>query len=693
MGTTVQKVYRNLGELFIECAENTFQPPERLTVSQAAEKYRYLNNQGSYVGPWKNAEVPYMVEPMDELTSRDFDSMAFVGAAQSSKTDCLILNYALHSIRVNPMDIAIFNPTNTAARDFSFRRIDRLHRHSPEVGKMMVRRRDADNTFDKKYENGMLLTLSWPTVTEFAGKPIPHVALTDYDRMDDDIGGDGTPFDLATKRTTTFGSFAMTVAESSPSRPIENLMWIATSRHEAPPCKGILSLYNRGDRRRWYWPCPDCGEYFEGDWKHLKWKELPNHVDTSETVWMECPCCAFKILPDDRREMQEWGMWLKDGQTIENGKVVGEGARSNMASFWLKGVAARFTTWKKLVYTYLVATSEFEKTGDESALQKFYNTDLAEPYVPKMMDVDRTPEALMGRADDKMKMGEVPENGRMLAATVDVQKRGFVVQVYAVLPGEPYDLAIIDRFTINKSNRLDDDGDPWPCSPATYLEDWDLLIQHVVTRSYPLAGDPSRRMMIKVTGCDAYGRDGVTSNAYNFWRSGVKAKGYGGKFILIKGDPSPTAPRTLIDFPDSSDKRNAFAVARGDVPVLKLSSNKLKDVVAGRLENIVPGTGMIRIPKTMPDFVFSELCEEKRTTKGWENLLNRRNEAWDLTYYALGVLISQMVKIENVDWKNPPAWADVWDKNALVFKIEEEERFVSKPKVDYDFGKLAKALG
>nr|WP_285222385.1 phage terminase large subunit family protein [Escherichia coli] len=21
-------------------------------------------------------------------------------------------------------------------------------------------------------------------------------------------------------------------------------------------------MYNRGDRRRWYWPCPHCGEYF-----------------------------------------------------------------------------------------------------------------------------------------------------------------------------------------------------------------------------------------------------------------------------------------------------------------------------------------------------------------------------------------------------------------------------------------------
>ena len=44
-------------------------PPERLTV--AAEKYRYLNNPGSYVGKFKNSKTPYLVEPMVTLTSVD----------------------------------------------------------------------------------------------------------------------------------------------------------------------------------------------------------------------------------------------------------------------------------------------------------------------------------------------------------------------------------------------------------------------------------------------------------------------------------------------------------------------------------------------------------------------------------------------------------------------------------------------
>ncbi|MCM4841582.1 phage terminase large subunit family protein, partial [Escherichia coli] len=65
------------------------------------------------------------------------------------------------------------------------------------------------------------------------------------------------------KRTTTFMSSGMTLVESSPGRDVKDVKWRRTSPHEAPPTTGILSLYNRGDRRRWYWPCPHCGEYFQ----------------------------------------------------------------------------------------------------------------------------------------------------------------------------------------------------------------------------------------------------------------------------------------------------------------------------------------------------------------------------------------------------------------------------------------------
>ncbi len=254
--------YRRASDIFADVAANLFTPPERLKVSDAAERYRVLNNPGAHSGPWTNLKTPYLVEPMDTLRSRLLSGVVFVGPAQSGKTDALILNWISYTIVVDPMDFLLFTPTQSASRDFSERRVSRMIRLSREMDARLRKGRSNDNKFDKHFTNGLILTLSWPSVTELAGRPVPRCALTDYDRMPQDVDGDGSPFDLATKRNTTFGSFGMTLAESSPSFPVLDSRWTRKTPHEAPPTEGILALYNRGDRRRWYWPCPRCGEHF-----------------------------------------------------------------------------------------------------------------------------------------------------------------------------------------------------------------------------------------------------------------------------------------------------------------------------------------------------------------------------------------------------------------------------------------------
>lgn len=676
-------------------------PPERLTVSQTASRYRYISNQGSYVGPWKNATTPYMVEPMDMLGSPVQDGVVFVGPAQSGKTDALILNWTAHTIKTDPMDMIIYSPTQAASRDFSMRRIDRLNRHSPMIGALLHRRRDADNKFDKHYTTGTMLTLSHPSVTELAGKPVPRVALTDYDRMPDDVDGDGSPYDLASKRTTTYRSFAMALAESSPSRPVEDPKWIKSTPHEAPPAKGIFSLYNRGDRRRWYWPCPHCGQYFEGDFTMLDWdRDAKTDLDQADSVYMICPKNGCVISPDDRYEMNLWGTWLKDGEAIDpvTGRRYGQGKRTMIASFWLNGVAAAFTNWKKLVTTYLAAEREYDMTGSEEALKKFYNNDLAEPYIPKGADSERLPEHLKARAEN-FEEGEertVPLNGRVLVACIDVQKNMFVVQVHCISPGMPYDVAVVDRFNIVKSKRVDHDGDQLWVKPSTYLEDWDLIVEQVMNKTYPLNDGSGRRMAVKLTVCDSggYAKDkaeGVTTMAYQFYRK-LRKDGYAGRFHLVKGDSKPDIARVRITYPDAL-KKDKLAAARGDVPVMLLNSNVLKDALHGRLDSLTPGKGMITFPNWLPDWWFVEMCSERRTTKGWENPSHSRNEAWDLLYYCLGACASPLLRIEHIDWASPPRWAGEWDVNDMISAGDSPKRFASPSETLYDFSKLAQSLG
>lgn len=685
------KSYDSIGEIFCDLSL-MLSPPENLTVSQAAEKYRYVNQPGAYVGWWKNSTVRYMVEPMNTFTSRDFNGMVFVGPAQSAKTDSLVINTLAYSIKVDPMDLMVVCPTMLDGRDFGLRRIDRLHRHSEEIGKMLLPTADADNRFDKQYTTGMLFTIAWPTPSQLAGKPIGRIVLTDRDRMPDDVEGDGEPFDLAQKRTTTFGSYAMTVAESSPSREVLNPKWIPQSPHEAPPCKGILSLYNRGDRRRWYWPCPHCGEYFEGMFKHLTWDDLPDatNLDRAITTRMVCPHSGCIIHPDDRDEMQFWGTWLKDGQGIDNrGRVFGPAPRTSIASFWLRGVAAAFASWRGLVETYLNANDEYLRTGSEEALKKFYNNDLGEPYIPKSQNDVRLPEVLKARAE---KLGErkVPLGVRFLIATVDVQKNMFVVQVFGILPGLKFDMVVIDRFDIRKSKRTDDDGEHLWVKPNAYVEDWDEITEHVIKKEYELDDGSGRLMSIRFVGSDSGGRAGVTTMAYSYYRN-LREQNLHRRFILLKGDPSPNQPRARITYPDSN-KKDMKAGARGDIPLLLLNSNQLKDDLDGRLDCLEPGKGMYRYPDWLSDSFFSELCAESRTDKGWENLAGQRNEATDLSYYAVGICISELIRVEHLKWDDPPGWAADWDKNDLVRTPEKDVPFANRLKSGYDFAEFGKAL-
>ena len=649
------------------------------------------------------------IEPVASVPVRcigvaDSDHLFLIGdqMVPTHNTDALILNWTLFSVISSPMDLTIYNPSTAAARDFSSRRIDRMNRHSPQMGKLLLKKRDADNKFDKHYSNGMMLTLSWPSVAEFAGKPIPRVALTDYDRMDDDIDGDGNPYDLASKRTTSFGSFKMALAESSPSKPIKDTRYIVRG-HEAPPADGILALYNRGDRRRWYWPCPHCDGYFEGRFSQLEYRTKDDmghpldHLTASESTRLRCPHCGHLIHPDSRHEMQQWGMWVKEGQSVTaKGRLIGVPRRTKIASFWLNGMAAAFTTWPQLVRVYLTALEECDKTGSEEALKKFYNTDLGEPYIPKAVDNDRLPEHLQARAEnlgDKL----VPEGTRFLVATIDVQKNMFVVQVHGIAPGSPFDMVLIDRFQIRQSTRRDpaDESQFLWVKPATYLEDWDLIIDEVMDKTYKLADGSGRHMAMKITTCDSGGYaktkgESVTTMAYAFYRR-LRRDNLHGRFHLVKGDSSPGAPRARVTFPDAQKKDDKSA-ARGDVPVMMFNPNILKDSLNARLDCIEPGKGMYRFPDWLPDWWYQEMCAEDRTTKGWEKRQHAKNEAWDLSYYAIGICVSKLLLVEKIDWNNPPTWADTWDKNNMIAKAGEAKRFAQPKPATYDLAKLGARL-
>lgn len=687
-------IYKSLAGIFLKAAE-LVRPPDRLSVSEAAAAHRYVYQPGAYIGPWLNATTPYMVEPMDMFTNRRKKAIIAMMSAQTGKTDSLIVNTILYTVVVDPIDMIVYNPTQGAARDFSMRRVDRLHLHSKAVGQQLLPSRDANNVFDKHYRNGTILTLSHPSVAEFRGRPIGRVALTDYDGMPMDVGGEGSPFDLAMKRTQTFGSLGICVAESTPALEIKDPRWIARSPHEAPPADGIANLYNRGDRRLWFWPCWHCNEYFQGDFHLLGWDhDAKTNSEKAKSAYMVCPHCGGVIEMSDRHKMQQWGMWVPEGMFIDShGHLKGDEPDNPFVSYWLKGVAASFATWEEIVYSYLNAEDEYKRTLSEEALKKFWNTDMGVPYLPKSMQSVRMPSEIKARAIS-LPARKVIKGIRFLIATIDVQKSKFVVEVWGIRPGAPFDMILIDRFDIIHSERLGEDGNPLPLDPASQQDDWHQITKHVIQKKY-LLEDDSGTMAVKLTVCDSGGRAGVTTNAYNYYRS-LAAPEYNltGRFLLLKGRDTANTPRVVISYPDSN-RKDRMAGARGEIPVLLINSNLIKDTFDSRLLVDVPGTGMVVHPDWLSDDYYRELCVEVRTSKGWDNTNSERNEAWDLGCYCIAACLSQYIAIERIDagqWKKVPVWAEEWDSNILVEKVDQSGNKSVGAKSRFDFSSLGQSL-
>lgn len=631
-------------------------PPRRLTVPQAAEKHVMLDVPGGYSGPYKNELVYYLIEPAECLTSRDYNAVIFVAPAQTAKTSMLVDNWIAHTITCDPSDHLVIQTSQDIARDYSKRRIDRLINASPALKQRIKPGGQNDNTYDKFFKSGMILSLGWPTKNQLAGKAIGKMALTDYDRMPDDIDGEGPAFNLSQKRTTTFLSRGMTLAESSPSKSIIDPKY-KIQGHEAPPTKGILGLYNNGDRRRIYGQCPHCDNYFSPSANIQESFYIPNDLDFTK-AGLTCIKCGSIIGLEYEKVFKKSGKWLKEGQTITpNGAIHGVGRSNSVASFWLPGWFAAFQSWQSIINNYLSALEHFERTGDEEPLKATYNLDQGAPYLPKALENARDPDILEQRAE-VIKKRTVPDGVKFLLASIDVQKGRFVVQVEGF--GEHLESWLIDRFNIRISYRDNEQGNPLPLDPAAYFEDWDTITNNVINKTYEKA-DGSGEMPITKTVCDSGGQQGVTDNAYRYWRKlarlGIAHRDSNrSKFILIKGNATKTAPLIRETFPDTTRRHNRVVKARGDVPVYLLNTDLFKDMVSNDIERKEPGPRFVHFPDWLGSWFYAELTAETRTTKGWvKSNQHKRNEAFDLMCYTRAII--KLIKADLINWDRPPRFA------------------------------------
>lgn len=304
----------------------------------------------------------------------------------------------------------------------------------------------------------------------------------------------------------------------------------------------------------------------------------------------------------------------------------------------------------------VAAEREAEATGDHETLKEVMVKMWGWPWGDRRVGEDPLDvEALAARAEQGYELGTVPEGVHFLIVAIDVQYNRFVVQVEGF--GVDRERWLVDRFDVVKPPS----GHDRLLDPARLAEDWGALEEAVIEKSWPLADDPGRAMKPRLIVYDSQGAPGVTTKAYDFWRA-QKRKGRGNRIRPLRGHEQMNAARATVSYPDSH-RKDRRAGARGEIPVLRMAVNLLKDDVDAALRRDVPGAGYYHFPHGLDERFYREFGAETREKKGWVQR-GRRNEAMDLAAYTTGATI--LLKADRIDWNRPPDWARRQDDNPFI---------------------------
>ena len=140
-----------------QTALRSLMPPEDLTVSQWAERYRVLDSKAAALpGPWRNEKTPYLVAIMDELLNYETEEIVFCKPSQVGGTE-VIMNILGYIIQQDPSPTLAVYPSDILADSIYKNRILPMIMASPTI---LERYHENESTQSELQFDGMYLSLT-----------------------------------------------------------------------------------------------------------------------------------------------------------------------------------------------------------------------------------------------------------------------------------------------------------------------------------------------------------------------------------------------------------------------------------------------------------------------------------------------------------------------------------------------------
>lgn len=371
-------------------------PPEQLTVSEWAEKYRMLDSKSSAMpGPWSNDITPYLTGVMDEFNNYETEKIIFVKPTQIGGTEAL-QNMIGYIVMQDPSPTMIVYPTDTLAKSVSENRLQPMLKATPEIAKKF----DENSSLLELQFDSMYISLTGSnSPSGLASKPIRFLMMDEVDKYPGASSKEADPIKLATERTKTFHNKKIYIT-STPTLKTGHI-W---KEKEAADIE-----------KHFFVPCPHCGEYIEFKFQNIRFPddEGMSYADRAEFATYVCQECGCLITDNDKHNMLKLGEW----RTVRhNTKYV------HNVAFWINTLYSPFVRWSDIAKEFLVSKD------DPEDLQNFVNSWLAEAWEDTKL---KTSAELVLERQTELPAYVVPQWTKLLTAGVDVQENSLYWSIRA----------------------------------------------------------------------------------------------------------------------------------------------------------------------------------------------------------------------------------------------------------------------
>ncbi len=560
-------------------------PPDPMTVSQWADRYRWLSGKGSAEkGPWRTDRTPYLREPMDCLSpSSPWRRVVLMFGSQMGKTE-VVLNWLGAIIHLWPGPTLLVQPTLDMAKRLNRQRLDPLLTETPVLTELIApaRSRDSGNTmFLKEFRGGLFVLTGANSGSGLQSMPAANLAADEVSSYPMEADDKGDPLENAETRTSTFPMGKVLITSTPGTRGA---------------CRITEEYEKRSDRRGYAALMPCCGAH-----EVLKWREHAQWDRPDGEVWMRCPACGERVGQEHKTAMLMGAVWKPS--------AAGDGMT---AGFHLPGwyAPAGWTPWEQIRDEFLRAH------GDPLLLKGWVNKRAAEAWEDEAL-AKVSADGLIVRAGE-YRAGTCPAGVLVLLMSVDVQDTWLEVVVKGYGRGDESWRVWHQKI----------EGDP------AQDDVWDQVLT-ILRTDFPREGGGTMR--VRFCAVDTAGH--FTPEAYNWAREHTREG-----VVAIKGANKRDAP--ALSKGNKIDVTFRGRTIANGLTLYMVGGHGLKRTVYSRLKIAEPGPGYVHFDDETTEEYLAGLTAERlqpRYVKGfqvleWHCPSGARNEPLDLEVYCLAML-------------------------------------------------------